>query len=470
MIAYLLIIAVAFTVVAVSLVRLVGDYLFNQQMKDDQRVAQNIAAALADDFCARDAQAVYRAAVSYVEGEAARILVLDRQGVVQVDTDSTLNGAKFENPEAQAVLGGQELAGNIYRDRDGASKWLDRLNMMRAGNRMTGVYAAAIHQGNQTEGAVVYISQAQEIYRGLTAIRGKIILWLGLIAAVALVLSMFVSRTVTRPIAEISRGISRMAAGDLSSRVNIRGKSEFARLAVAFNSMSARLQQLDNARSQFVSNASHELKTPLSTMKILIETLLYQQTPDLAMEKEFLGDINKEIDRLNGIVSDLLTLVNIDSGGMKLKPEQVRLGSLVQEQARRLMPLARENGIEMNCTVRDVCETTGDPGKLQQVFYNVIDNAIKYTPRGGSVNIEVLRAGRRAAIRVSDTGVGIPEKDLPHIFERFYRVDKARSRETGGTGLGLSIVKQIVLLHNGTIEATSTVGQGTVFTIELPIG
>ena len=215
----------------------------------------------------------------------------------------------------------------------------------------------------------MYISQAQEIYRGLTAIRGKIILWLGLIAAVALVLSMFVSRTVTRPIAEISRGISRMAAGDLSSRVNIRGKSEFARLAVAFNSMSARLQQLDNARSQFVSNASHELKTPLSTMKILIETLLYQQTPDPAMEKEFLGDINKEIDRLNGIVSDLLTLVNIDSGGMKLKPEQVRLGSLVQEQARRLMPLARENGIEMNCTVKDACETTGDPGKLQQVFY-----------------------------------------------------------------------------------------------------
>ena len=113
--------------------------------------------------------------------------------------------------------------------------------------------------------------------------------------------------------------------------------------------MSARLQQLDNARSQFVSNASHELKTPLSTMKILIETLLYQQTPDPAMEKEFLGDINKEIDRLNGIVSDLLTLVNIDSGGMKLKPEQVRAwAALVQEQARRLMPLARENGIEMN--------------------------------------------------------------------------------------------------------------------------
>ena len=145
MIAYLLIIAVAFTVVAVSLVRLVGDYLFNQQMKDDQRVAQNIAAALADDFCARDAQAVYRAAVSYVEGEAARILVLDRQGVVQVDTDSSLNGAKFENPEAQAVLGGEELAGNIYRDRGGAPKWLDRLNLMRAGNMMTGVYAAAIH-------------------------------------------------------------------------------------------------------------------------------------------------------------------------------------------------------------------------------------------------------------------------------------------------------------------------------------
>ena len=136
---------------------------------------------------------------------------------------------------------------------------------------------------------------------------------------------------------------------------------------------------------------------------------------------------------------------------------------------RRLTPLARENGIELDCTVKEPLEVNGDALKLQQVVYNIIDNAIKYTPRGGEVHCSLSRAGRKAVIKVSDTGVGIPEADLPHIFDRFYRVDKARSRETGGTGLGLSIVKQFVLLHGGTIEAASTAGKGTTFTIELPL-
>ena len=172
---------------------------------------------------------------------------------------------------------------------------------------------------------------------------------------------------------------------------------------------------------------------------------------------------------LNSIVTDLLTLVNVDSGGMKLKLTDVRIGLLIQEQAQRLLPLARENGIELDCAVRDMCDTVGDTTKLQQVFYNINDNAIKYTPRGGHVSIDVVKSARRALIRVRDTGVGIPEADLPHIFERFYRVDKARSRETGGTGLGLSIVKQIVLLHGGTIDAASKEGEGSTFTVELPI-
>ena len=259
-----------------------------------------------------------------------------------------------------------------------------------------------------------------------------------------------------------------MSKGDLSARVRVRGKNEFAGLARAFNSMSERLEQLDNSRSQFVSNASHELKTPLSTMKILIETLMYQDPMDPAMTKEFLTDVNKEIDRLNGIVSDLLTLVNIDSG-MKLNLEELNISSLLQEQVKRLSPLARENGVELDCQVKESPEINGDALKLQQVVYNIIDNAIKYTPRGGEVHCALTRSGKRAIIRVTDTGVGIPEADLPHIFDRFYRVDKARSRETGGTGLGLSIVKQFVLLHGGNITAKSAPGKGSTFVIELPL-
>lgn len=469
LIAYLLIIATAFSVVAVSLIQLVGDYLFKQQIKDDQRIASTISSELTDEFKARDAKSLYESACAYVESGVSRVLILDRFGIVQTDTDSEINGTRYENTEATAVLKGESEASNIYSADNNSYGDIGIFKMITGPTLMTGIYAASMVNDGSVIGAVIYISDVKEIYEGLNTIRMQITLWLILIAAAAIVLSMFVVRTVTRPISDLSEGITRMARGDLSSRVKVRGRNEFAQLAMAFNSMSERIEQLDNARSQFVSNASHELKTPLSTIKILIETLMYQDTPDPAMEKEFFGDINKEIDRLNSIVTDLLTLVNVDSGGMKLKLTDVRIGLLIQEQAQRLLPLARENGIELDCAVRDMCDTVGDTTKLQQVFYNIIDNAIKYTPRGGHVSIDVVKSARRAVIRVRDTGVGIPEADLPHIFERFYRVDKARSRETGGTGLGLSIVKQIVLLHGGTIDAASKEGEGSTFTVELPI-
>ena len=154
---------------------------------------------------------------------------------------------------------------------------------------------------------------------------------------------------------------------------------------------------------------------------------------------------------------------------MRLNVADIRLRDIVTEQVKRLSPLARERGIELSCLVRDPCETVGDSLKLQQVFYNVIDNASSTRRAAVRCAWSFPRAGKRAVVRVEDTGIGIPADDLPHIFDRFYRVDKARSRETGGTGLGLSIVRQIVLLHDGDIRAESEENKGTTFTIELPI-
>ena len=316
---------------------------------------------------------------------------------------------------------------------------------------------------------LAYVSDAQEVYTSMREIQNRIVIWLVVVALCVVVMSLFISRFFTKPIEALNQGILRMTKGDFSSRVNIRGNNEFAQVGRAFNMMSERLESLDRSRNQFVSNASHELKTPLSTIKILIETLIYQDPMDPGMTKEFLGNINSEIDRLNGIISDLLSLVSIDSGEMRLKREKFRLDEMVRDCARKLAPLARERGIELEETVRDAVEITADKSKLMQVVYNVIDNAIKYTPRAGSVHVDMARAGERAVIRISDTGIGIPEEDQKHIFDRFYRVDKARSRETGGTGLGLSIVKQIVMLHNGTISVNSEVGKGSTFTIELPL-
>ena len=451
------------------MIQLVGEYLFTQRTRDDQRIAEALSEQLGEDMAALDAGEMYRVAAETAKAEQSRVLVLDPLCVVQVDTDSMMNGSRFITSEIDHVL--KEGSGDYgFYDMGGGIYWVRAaLNAFSPAYAMTGVYANAIRSGGRLTGVLVYISGVQEIYESLRDIQLRILLWLIVVASAVMLVNLFVLRSITRPIGELNEGIARMSRGDLSARVRVRGKNEFADLASAFNSMSDRLQQLDNSRNQFVSNASHELKTPLSAMKILIETLLYQDPIDPVMAKDFLGDVDKEIDRLTQIVSDLLTLVNIDSGAMKLKLEDLDIAALTQEQVRRLSPLARENGIELECSTGAPLMVNGDAVKLQQVIYNVIDNAIKYTPRGGEVHCAVSRSGRMAVLRIADTGEGIPAEDLPHIFDRFYRVDKARSRETGGTGLGLSIVKQIVLSHGGSITPESTLGKGTTFTIQLPL-
>lgn len=468
LIAYLLIISIAFSAVAFSLIQLVGEYLFTQRVKDDQRIADNLADQVADACAGLNAAAMYDSTLAASSEEGSRVLILDPYGVVQVDSESVLNGNRFQNRQAQSVLNGQARDYGFYDTESTSGRLLQDAFTAYTTSGTTGLYASAIKADDVLLGVLVYISNTREIYLSLKQIQGKTVLWLVLVATAALILCMFVIRMITVPIGELNEGISRMSAGDLSARVRVRGKTEFSQLAAAFNSMSERIERQDKTRNQFVSNASHELKTPLSTMKILMETLIYQEPMDPAMTKEFLKDCNAEIDRLNRIVSDLLTLASVDSGNAQFNRQELRLKDLILEQARRLSPLARERGIELECSVKDSVEVSGDSFKLAQVIYNVIDNAIKYTPRGGSVRVDLFRQGKKAVIRISDTGIGIPAEDLPHIFDRFYRVDKARSRETGGTGLGLSIVKQIVLMHDGDITASSVENEGTTFTIELP--
>ena len=460
----------AFGFIGISLIRLVGEYLFTQRTKDDQRIADALAEQFGAPLAAFDASGMYAAAEDAALAEQGRVLVLDPLCVVQVDSASAMNGSRFITAEIRNVLDGAASDYGYY-DTGGTDRyWLRAmLGVFTNVRAMTGVYANAIYGANGAlSGVLVYISQVQEIYENLRTIQLRILAWLVVVTLAVLVINAFILRTITRPIGALNQGIARMAEGDLSTTVEVRGNNEFADLAKAFNSMADRLKQLDESRSLFVSNASHELKTPLSTMKILIETLLYQDPLDPEMTKDFLKDANSEIDRLNRIISDLLTLVKMDDG-MTLNPVELDISNLVQEQARRLAPLARENGIELECSFKEPLTVNGDQIKLQQVIYNVIDNAIKYTGRGGEVNCTIARSGRNAVIKIADTGIGIPPEHLPHIFERFYRVDKARSRETGGTGLGLSIVKQTITLHNGRITADSTPGKGTTFTIELPL-
>ena len=260
-----------------------------------------------------------------------------------------------------------------------------------------------------------------------------------------------------------------MARGDFSTRVQVQGSGEIRRMARTFNAMSEKIESLDEARNQFVSNASHELKTPLATMKIMIESLIYQPEMESGLRTEFLTDINREIDRLSSIVSDLLTLVRMDVKDVKLTRENMSLAALIKDTEHLLTPLKEKRGQKLVLSLQDDCDMYADRTKLQQVVYNLMENAFKYTQPGGTVWVTLQKSGRSAVLRVQDNGPGIAAEHLPHIFDRFYRVDKARSRESGGTGLGLAIVHQLVMLHGGEIRVESEVGKGTVFTVELPL-
>ena len=204
-------------------------------------------------------------------------------------------------------------------------------------------------------------------------------------------------------------------------------------------------------------------------MKIMIESLIYQPDMDKDLRTEFMTDINTEIDRLSAIVSDLLTLVQMDSQNVKLSRENLSIAQLIKENAHRLQPIAEQKGQKILLTLSDPCDIYADKSKLNQVIYNLMENAVKYTQNGGVIRVSLQRQGRDARFTVSDNGPGIPKENLPHIFDRLYRVDKARSREKGGTGLGLSIVHQLVLLHGGAISVESEEGKGATFIVELPL-
>jgi len=230
-----------------------------------------------------------------------------------------------------------------------------------------------------------------------------------------------------------------------------------------------RARQLEKMRREFVASVAHELRTPLTAIRGFAETLLDGALEEPEAARQFVGIIKQESEALSRLIEDLLDLSHIESGKWKMYREPIQPVQLVTEAVERLMPKAKERGIDLRLQVPEALpQITGDPGRLAQVLGNLMDNALKYTARGGSVTVSAWEEGPWVKISVADTGVGIPQADLPRVFERFYRVDKARSRSTGGTGLGLAIAKHIVEAHGGTIGVDSEVGKGTTFTFALP--
>ena len=255
--------------------------------------------------------------------------------------------------------------------------------------------------------------------------------------------------------------------GDYSHKVDLGGQDELTFLGQEFNDLTERLQISENKRRQFVSDASHELKTPLASIKLLSDSIL-QNDMDIVTIREFVGDIGNEADRLNRMTQKLLSLTRIESqedGTCEI----VKIGPTIERVVRMLSGIAQENQITIEKHLDEDCPILILEDDLYQIAFNLAENGIKYNVPGGKLIITVRREEDNAILEISDTGVGIPADSISHVFERFYRVDKARSRKTGGSGLGLAIVRNMVERNQGTIEVESTPGQGSVFTVTFPI-
>ena len=291
----------------------------------------------------------------------------------------------------------------------------------------------------------------------------------GIIALAVLVLSVVLSRVLTAQIGELLAAIRHVREGAYTHRAAVKGNDEISQIATEFNSLTDRLQTTENARRRFVSDASHELKTPLAGIRLLTDSILHSDDMDSDTTREFVSDIGREAERLTRITENLLRLTRLDSAVVP-EAQRVEVCPVLDRVVRMLSMVARDHNITLThqCDPRAAVMATEDD--LHQILYNLMENGIKYSTVDGFVHTAVSVEGHTVIITVEDNGIGIPDEDMAHIFERFYRVDKMRSRAIGGTGLGLSIVQDTVAARGGTITvAHRPSGRGTVFTVTLPL-
>jgi heavy metal sensor kinase len=322
-------------------------------------------------------------------------------------------------------------------------------------------------------GKVFGVLQVGESLAQLTATLQSITITLLLIVPFVLLLgalgSYWLAKRAFRPMLHLTRTAREIKAGDLHRRVPVpRSRDEVYDLALTLNEMIGRLDQAFTQQRRFVADASHELRTPVTVIRSITEVALEDPlSPEEYVEA--LHDINAETERLGALISDLLVLARADEEQMSLDHEPVRLDLLISDVAATMEPLAMERGITLQVRTLELAAVSGDTARLIQVFMSLVDNALTYTNAGGTVTLGVEVRGAVACVTVRDTGIGIAEEDAPHIFERFYRADPARSRAAGGSGLGLSIAHWVIEAHGGSIDVESQVGQGSTFTVTLPL-
>ena len=321
----------------------------------------------------------------------------------------------------------------------------------------------------EIEGVMVVSTPTKDIKESRDALnRQVLVLQIGMAAAIFLT-AYYLSRMLAKPFDKVTQSLSQVQEGFLDADISIPDYTETQQLAEAYNQMLARMKALDDSRQEFVSNVSHELKTPITSMKVLADSLLAQPDAPVELYQEFMGDIAEEIDRENKIITDLLSLVKMDKKAADIHIESKNINELLELIIKRLTPIADKRDINLVLESFRPENAQVDETKMTLAISNLVENAIKYNKEGGWVHVSLNVDSKYFYVKVEDSGIGIPKESQEAIFERFYRVDKSHSREIGGTGLGLAITRSAVLMHRGAIKVYSKEGEGTTFTVRIPL-
>ncbi len=390
-----------------------------------------------------------------------RILVTDPSGLILYDSTQKPQNEETEETREEryeyALL--QEVVSALWGNDVFYSRYEDSKLISTAASPIMyrGVIIGAIYILEVDEAQGTLLLNLQQNLRSISLV----------IAAVTLVMSALFSKMLTARMAALLRAIRIVGEGEYGHRLQPVGRDELAQLAEEFNHLTDRLQTTEEVRRRFVSDASHELKTPLASIRLLSDSILQTDQMDPEMVRDFVSDIGKEAERLTRITEHLLALTRLDSLPAG-QTEPVDLGQVTQRVVTMLTPVADAAGVTIEQNRKPGCVVLGTEDEMYQICHNLVENAIKYNFPGGKVFVAVYPDADQILLEVGDTGIGIPDEDLPKVFNRFYRVDKARSRAAGGTGLGLSIVRDTVRRHGGWVTARPRHPEGSIFTVGFP--
>ena len=321
----------------------------------------------------------------------------------------------------------------------------------------------------QIQGVMLMTISTIEIGDMMAELEQKGMMLIGIIVVLSVFLSWLLSTILVKPLARVTKAIEDLTDGMQDDAISVPDYTETELITDAFNKMVNRMKILDESRQEFVSNVSHELKTPLTSMKVLADSLVGQQGVPEELYQEFMGDITAEIDRENKIITDLLSLVKMDKKAADLNITHMDINQLLEDILKRLRPIADKRNIDLILDCFRPVEADVDEVKFTLAISNLVENGIKYNVDDGWVRVSLDADNKYFYVTVADSGMGIPEDSIERIFERFYRVDKSHSKEIGGTGLGLAITRSAIAMHHGAIKVFSKEGEGTTFSVRIPL-